>query len=168
MPGLERAPVKSFSPDHRLTGREQDSRAVFQLIGQHITWLERYLGIGTPRPFSLDDKALECRRKQLAFSQQATHRERRDVHELALQLGVTIKQMEAEFGRQKVLDIGCGEGRFGSKLSRSAKATVVYLDRNPAVLPQPTRDTRLQVVARLKLCRLGTNHSRKQSARFRL
>jgi ubiquinone/menaquinone biosynthesis C-methylase UbiE len=146
MPGIERAPIAELSAE-RPTQRQRDASAVFSLIGAHIELIEDYLGIGTAEPFIVDDEALAVRQAQLEFSKQASHHTERGIQEIAVQLGATVKQVEAEMNRATLLDIGCGNGQFGAQLSRSAKAKVTFLERDKDVLPAPLKNTRRQVQA---------------------
>lgn len=146
MPGIERALVTNL-PVERLTPRQRDSLAVFSLVGAHLELIEDYLGIGTTDPFIVDAESLAARQAQLEFSKSASHRVGRGAHEIAVQLGATVKQLEGEMNRAAVLDIGCGDGQFGAEISRSAKARVTLLERDKDVLPAPLKNNRRQVQA---------------------
>jgi ubiquinone/menaquinone biosynthesis C-methylase UbiE len=149
MPGVERAPITDLSVEsiERPTPRQKDSLTVFSLIGVHLELIEDYLGIGTADPFIADAESLAARQSQLEFSKQASHRTKRGTHEIAVQIGATVKQLETEMNRATVLDIGCGNGHFGMEIGRSAKAKVTFLERDKEVLPQPLKNNRRRVLA---------------------
>jgi len=146
MSGIERAPLASLNAK-RLSPRQSDSLAVFNLIGEHLDLTEDYLGIGTEKPFLVDAASLKARQDQLAWSRSESHHVSRGVQEIAVQLGATVERMEKEMEKTDVLDIGCGDGTFGDRMGRAANARVTFLELDPTVMPPRSRYTNRQVLA---------------------
>ncbi len=143
--GLERAPVYPFN-EGALTYRGQDSAATFGLVLEHSAWLESQLGLGTDLPFRVGPEALRARHDQLERSKSESHCTSRGVLFLGKLVSGTVKEMEAEFARQTVLDIGCGDGRLGVELSRNAKSRVTFFDRDSAALSGITRKSGRKII----------------------
>lgn len=107
-----------------------DSQTSWDMILAHRDIVAGQLDIGTPDQFIVDEYALQCRVASLTASMGAAHITSRGIHQVAVNLHSTVKKVEGEFKKARVLDIGCGEGKLGAELERKAKAHVTYLDKD--------------------------------------
>ncbi len=138
MSGIPRSPYPSA--DFELTSvSDQDSVVTYDTIVEHETWVREYLGLGGEEPFKVTAKALEKRRQQFAASQEAAYATTRDAHQISMMLGGTVSQIEDEMRRRTVLDIGCGQGRFGEAMARKAKSEMTFVDIDEQMLARISR-----------------------------
>jgi ubiquinone/menaquinone biosynthesis C-methylase UbiE len=144
--GLERAPVYPNRPVEPLTIRQEESVTAFDLIQEHLEWIESFLALKN-EPFKTTPADLEARRQQLQVAKELCHRRVRSIADLGKLVIGTVSQMEAEFAYQTVLDIGAGEGRFGEALARKAKARVTFVDNDPNVMDHISPRAGVKVVA---------------------
>jgi ubiquinone/menaquinone biosynthesis C-methylase UbiE len=132
--GIERAPVYPAMPAEPLTNAQVESLVAFQSIDEHRQLVEQIFGLDTDNPYRITAADLEARRRQMAEARELGHHHTRSARELGTYVLATVPQMEDEFRRQTMLDIGSGTGRFGEAMARNAKAEVTFLDRDPEIL----------------------------------
>lgn len=131
---IERAPFHSLEAERPETPAGRASLAVFGAIVDHSAWIDEYLGLESNDPFRFDSTALEDRRRHIEAGREISHHTSRDISSIARTISKTTRQVEAEFDRETVLDIGCGEGRLGRELRRKAKTNVTFLDTDENVI----------------------------------
>lgn len=135
---LERVSVDEMIERRPRTLREKSSMAAYGKIARHGYYLRKSLGVGSRDHFRVSPPALMARQKHLEWAKNSGHETGRDIHQLSnllTGLGLhAVKQFEAEFAGQDVLDIGCGEGRFGEAIARNGKARVTFLDKDEAIM----------------------------------
>ena len=132
--GIERFPASVMKQREPQTPFERNAMFTTAHVMKYGLWLMQHLGLETEKPFMADEAALTARQKQLEDAKAEIHEQRRGVYEIGTLLAATVAQTEAEFSHQTLLDIGCGDGNFGSELARNAKSKVTFLDNNPAAL----------------------------------
>lgn len=127
MPGIERSPYPSEDFEGR-TVSDGDSKSSYEFVAEHIDWAEGYIDLGAEDEFRITDEALEKRRLQLDAGRDLSFVRTRDSHQLSVMIGGTVSGIEDEMRRRTVLDIGCGQGRFGEAMARKAKAEMTFVD----------------------------------------
>lgn len=127
MPGIERSPYPSEDFEGR-TESDGDSRSSYEYIVEHVEWAEGYIDLDGEEEFRITDEALEKRRLQLNAGRDLSFVRTRDAHQLSVMIGGTVSRLEEEMRGRTVLDIGCGQGRFGEAMARKAKAEMTFVD----------------------------------------
>lgn len=133
---IERAPVYPAMPEEPLTNAQVESLIAWQSIDEHRQLVEEIFGLNTDAPYRLTESDLTARRNQLASAKEIGHRRSRSTREIGALVLATVGQMEAEFRKKTLLEIGSGYGHFGEAMARNAKAKVTFLDRDPESLRQ--------------------------------
>ncbi len=136
--GLERVSIGKFARERPRTLRERGAHDAYLKVIKHAKVLKTSLGIDSDKPFRVSQESIEARHRYLEWAKGSYHETGRDAHQLSMLvtgLGLqAVKQMEDECTRQDVLDIGCGEGRFGEALARKVKSRVTFLDLDEEVM----------------------------------
>ncbi|HET9850733.1 MAG TPA: methyltransferase domain-containing protein [Candidatus Saccharimonadales bacterium] len=131
--GIIRAGVYPDLPPELMSEAQVESLMAFQNIDELRELIIDSFGLDSNSPYLLTDADLKAWHEHQESLREDQHRTR-STHELGRQVLATVSEMEEEFGRQTLLDIGCGEGRFGEAMARNAKAKVTFLDRDPVQL----------------------------------
>jgi len=131
--GLERAPISSLSDTPR-SERGVKSAEAFARAHNHDRRIKERLGIGAPQQFCINQESLIARKQMLADSKEHSHAVDRTSLELGILVLATVTGMENECRRSRVLDIGCGRGRFGEQMARNARAKLTFLDMDPQIM----------------------------------
>lgn len=137
--GIERAPVFPSIPSDPMTDAQVESYNAFLSMQEHRELIQESLGLGTDRAYRLSAADLEARRRQQESARIVGHHQTRSTSELGKLITATVSQLEDEFRRKSVLDIGAGAGRFGEAIARNAKADVTFLDRDPEIMERISR-----------------------------
>ena len=137
--GIERAPVYPATPIEPMTERQLESLNAFQSIEEHRELVAHTFGLESDQPYRLTKLDLEARDRQQEFARNVCYTTSRTTVELGKFVLATVKQMEDEFRKKTVLDIGSGVGRFGEAIARNAKAEVTFLDRDPEALEKVSK-----------------------------
>jgi SAM-dependent methyltransferase len=146
--GIERGPVYPVIPEDPMpNSSEEESLMAFEGIDEHREMVEENLVHGPSGQFLITPTDIEAKRKSITNAKETRHIQTRSTHEIGISLLATVKQMETEFERQSLLDIGCGEGRFGEAMARNAKAEVTFLDRDEEVLSRISKKAGKLVLA---------------------
>ncbi|HVX48230.1 MAG TPA: class I SAM-dependent methyltransferase [Candidatus Saccharimonadales bacterium] len=116
-------------------------------MARHVRWAEGYISLGEEGEFRITDEALEKRRLQLDEARNLSYATARDAHYLSVMVGGTVSQIEDEMCRRTVLDIGCGQGRFGEAMARKAKAEMTFVDIDEEALAKISKKAGSIVVA---------------------
>ena len=132
--GINRAPVYPDIPKETMSNAAVESLNAFWNIDEHRQLVTEIFGADTDDPYRLSEGDISARRQQIEFSKAIGHYQSRSARELGIMVLATVSQMEDEFRRRTLLDIGCGSGRFGEEMARKAKADVTFLDREPEIL----------------------------------
>ena len=127
MTGIERSPYPSpeFEP---ITESDRDSRTSYKYVAKHVRWTRDYIDLGEEDEFRITDEALEKRRLQLEVARGLSYATSRDAHHISVMIGGTVSQIEGEMRCRTLLDVGCGQGRFGEAMARKAKAEMTFVD----------------------------------------
>lgn len=146
MPGIERSPYPSpeFEP---ITESDRDSKASYKFVSRHMRWARSYIDLDEEEEFRITDEALEKRRLQLDAGRDLSFVRTRDAHQLSVMIGGTVSRLEEEMRRRTVLDIGCGQGRFGEDMARKAKAEMTFVDIDEEALAKISKKAGDIVVA---------------------
>lgn len=140
--GIERAPISesALPPGVNPHSRIGDSYTTFTELLKHEAWVIDELGLGDCEDqFKVTPEALKARQDQLDWSKDQSFTITRGVQQLSRLVSGNVKQTEAEFARKRLLDIGCGAGRLGVELARSAKTKTTFFDKEIGVLPHVRR-----------------------------
>lgn len=146
--GLERSPTDQFGRSDPTTEQGRESIAAFDIILQHETRTKAYLGLDSEAPYRASPADIAEYRAEQERSRATSFCTTRDVRDVTRFVMTTVTQMEAEMATQRVLDIGCGEGRFGERMARNAKSKVTFLDEDAAVLERISPKAGPRVIAR--------------------
>lgn len=145
---IERAPVASMdarTPDKRF----EMSLAGFERTLTHFRVLTDYLQPGRIWQRKLSEKALDSykRLKDGALSGEESTRGR-PIQQIAMHMDVSNRDVINECRGKSVLDIGCGEGRFGQELRYSgAKAEITLVERDKDLMARVSDKIGRKVVA---------------------
>lgn len=145
--GLERAPIDREGNCPVDNQRSRESIAAYQQILAHQRWLSDRLGFESDDPYRASPEDLEERRAILDWSKSQSHATARSAHHLALLALTTVSQLESEFAGTTLLDVGCGQGRFGETMARNAKAKVTFLDSDEEVMKNIVKKSGTKIVA---------------------
>lgn len=145
--GIERAPVYPSPPEGVSDLALQQSFAAYDVLSTLDRWAEGYIGVGADEPFKITDDVLEMRKQQLEKARDESYVQSRGVHQIGNLVTATVAQMETEFERSRVIDIGCGEGRLGTELARKAKARVTFVDNDGDALAKVARKAGTRLLA---------------------
>lgn len=145
--GLERAPIDRDGLCEENNQRSRESIAAYQQILSHQRWLSDRLGLESDDPYRASPEDLEERRAILDWSKSQSHATARSAHHLAVLALTTVSQLESEFAGTTLLDVGCGQGRFGETMARNAKAKVTFLDSDEEVMKNIVKKSGTKVVA---------------------
>jgi SAM-dependent methyltransferase len=122
-----------------MSNSEVESLNAFWNIDEHRQLVTEILGYDTDNPYQLSEADIEARHKQMESARAIGHRHSRTTSELGVMILATVAQMEEEFSRKTLLDIGCGVGRFGEEMARNAKAEVTFLDKDSDALERVSK-----------------------------
>jgi len=137
--GINRAPVYPDMPTEPISDAEAESLNAFWNIDEHHRLISMILGYDTGNPYQLSEADIAARHEQMEAARAIGHRHSRSTRELGEMILATVTQMEEEFRRKTLLDIGCGVGRFGEEMSRNAKSEVTFLDKDADVLERVSK-----------------------------
>lgn len=131
--GLERAPVSSLHDKPR-SRRAKVSLNGLEVFATYDYQIRQSLSIGQESQFVVTAAALR-HQSELMRQEKIQDRRGRTISTIAeLVVASSVELVIEECRDTRVLDIGCGEARFGEELTRVANADVTSVDSDPEIL----------------------------------
>jgi len=137
--GIPRAPIFGEMPPEPMSHDQVESWNAFLNVDEHRDMVAEIFGVDSGSPYQLSQEDLAARRDQIEMAKAIGHHQSRSTSQLGVMVLATVAQMENEFCRRTLLDVGAGSGRFGEEMARNAKAEVTFLDRDSEILERVSK-----------------------------